>query len=70
LEPPDGFTYPTGELEKKAAEMLDSDTGMLPRSLEEFRQKLEGLLGDAFDPDSKKSVIALFEEVMRKAAGS
>jgi hypothetical protein len=56
------------ELENKSKELLDDEKGMLPRSLGEFRAKLEELLGDTFDPDSKQSVIATLEQVMRKTA--
>lgn len=55
------------DLEKKTTELLDEKTGALPRSLEEFKSKLEELLGDTFDPNSKQSVIAAFEQVMRKS---
>lgn len=55
------------DLEKKTTELLDEKTGALPRSLQEFKTGLEGLLGDTFDPDSKQSVIAVFEQVMRKS---
>src|SRR5438477_6653407 len=41
------------ELEKKTNELLDDETGALPRSLEEFKKALEELLGDTFDPNSK-----------------
>jgi hypothetical protein len=54
-----------GQLEKKTTELLDDENGALPRSLEQFKNQLEELLGDTFDPDSKQSVIALFEQVMR-----
>src|SRR5437763_903881 len=54
------------ELESKSKELLDDEQGMLPRSLQEFRAKLEELLGDTFDPDSKQSAIATLEQVMRK----
>jgi hypothetical protein len=54
------------ELEKKTSELLDADDGALPRSFEQFKFQLETLLGDTFDPDSKRSVLALFERVMRE----
>jgi hypothetical protein len=56
------------ELATKTTEFLDEEDGALPRSFEGFTQKLEELLGDTFDPDSKKSAIAAIEEVMRKNA--
>ncbi len=55
------------ELEKKTSELLDEEDGALPRSLEEFKKELEELLGETFDPNSKQSVIAAFEQVMRKS---
>jgi hypothetical protein len=55
------------ELEKKTSELLDEQTGALPRSLEVFTQALEDLLGETFDPNSKQSVISAFEQVMRKS---
>jgi hypothetical protein len=53
------------EFEKKTSELLDGDAGTLPRSFEHFKHQLEELLGDTFDPDSKQSVLALFEQMMR-----
>jgi hypothetical protein len=55
------------ELETRTKELLDGEDGALPRSFEEFKGQLEELLGDTFDPDSKQSVIATFEQVMRKS---
>jgi len=57
----------TDELEVKTKELLDGDDGALPRSFGEFKANLEELLGDTFDPDSKQSVIATFEQVMRNS---
>jgi hypothetical protein len=56
------------ELEAKTKELLDGDEGALPRSFDEFSTRLEELLGDTFDPESKQSVIAAFEQVMHKSA--
>jgi hypothetical protein len=47
-----------------ASSLLDEQTGALPLALETHRSQLDQLLGEAFDPDSKRSVIALFEEVL------
>jgi hypothetical protein len=64
-------TFATGlvrfgdELEKQTTELLDVENGALPRSFEQFKKELEDLLGDTFDPKSKQSVLALFEQVMR-----
>ena len=48
-------------------DLLDADEGALAVALDRHRSSLETLLGTTFDPDSKKSVIALFDEVMRRA---
>lgn len=53
------------ELEKKTTELLDGDDGALPRSFGQFKAQLGELLGETFDPNSKQSVLALFEQVMR-----
>ena len=61
----DGFGQ---ELEKKtqrAARQRGRNLAAQPRRV---RRPLEELLGDTFDPDSKKSAIAMLEQVMRKAA--
>jgi hypothetical protein len=50
-----------------AAGLLDEDSGALCRTLGAHTRELEALLGATFDPDSKKSVLALFEEVIRSA---
>lgn len=48
-------------------ELLDEDEGALTASLDAHRKSLESLLGDTFDPSSKKSVLAAFEAVMKEA---
>lgn len=50
-----------------ARTLLDEETGALPVTLATHRADLEQLLGDAFDPESKKSVMAAFERVMSDA---
>jgi hypothetical protein len=45
-------------------DLLDEEVGALPQALEAHRSELDRLLGDTFDPDSRRSVIALFEEVI------
>jgi hypothetical protein len=47
--------------------LLDEQDGALPLALEAHRGELDRLLGDAFDPDSKRSVISLFEDVLVEA---
>ena len=44
--------------------LVNDETGAIPVALEAHHQKLEELLGATFDPESKKSVLALFEQVM------
>jgi hypothetical protein len=48
--------------------LLDSENGQLPRALAEFRVQFEAMLGESFNPDSKKSLISKFEAVMQTAA--
>lgn len=47
--------------------LLDADGGALTATLDRHRSSLEALLGATFDPDSKKSVIALFDDAIRNA---
>lgn len=47
-----------------AGSLLDEQGGALPLALAAHRSELDQLLGDTFDPDSKRSVISLFEEVL------
>ena len=55
----------------KIAEATESlvaeDGGTLTTALDAHRDGLDALLGDTFDPDSKRSVIAIFEEVIATA---
>ena len=48
-------------------ELLGEDEGALTASLEAHKSSLETLLGETFDPSSKKSVLAAFETVMKEA---
>jgi len=48
--------------------LLDGQEGQLPRALAEFRSQFEAMLGENFNPDSKKSIISKFESVMKTAA--
>lgn len=50
-----------------AGSLLDEEVGALPQALTEHRTELDRLLGETFDPDSKRSVISLFEEVLIEA---
>jgi hypothetical protein len=48
--------------------LLDGDEGQLPRALADFRAQFEAMLGESFNPDSKKSIISKFELMMQTAA--
>ncbi len=47
--------------------LLDEENGALPIVLGAHHQQLDDLLGATFDPESKKSVMAVFEQVMANA---
>lgn len=49
-------------------QLLDEESGTLPKVIAGLRSELEGLLGDTFDPDSKTSVIAKVELAMTEVA--
>jgi hypothetical protein len=51
-----------------AKQLLDEESGELPRMLDSFSQRFASLLGESFDPDSKKSLVSKFETVMVAAA--
>lgn len=51
-----------------AEELLGAEDGALTGTLDEHRASLEQLLGATFDPDSRRSVLALFEDVLRRSA--
>jgi len=46
--------------------LLDDESGALPSALSGFREELEQLLGDAFDADSKSSILGRFESAQRE----
>lgn len=48
--------------------LLDGENGQLPRTLADFRGQFEAMLGESFNPDSKKSLISKFELVTQAAA--
>jgi hypothetical protein len=50
-----------------AHDLLDEDGGALVAALAGHEQQIEEILGATFDPDSKKSVIALVEQVLAEA---
>lgn len=51
-----------------ADQLLDEETGTLPKTLAGLRAELEHLLGNTFDPDSKTSVIAKIESLVTQNA--
>lgn len=50
-----------------ASGLLDSDSGAVPTALNAWRGEFERLLGDSFDPDSKKSIIAKMDVSLETA---
>ena len=44
--------------------LLDGDTGTLQLALTKFHGSIEDLLGETFDPDSKKSVVSTIESLV------
>jgi hypothetical protein len=48
--------------------LLDGENGQLPRALAAFGGQFEAMLGESFNPDSKKSIISKFDQVMQAAA--
>lgn len=48
--------------------LFKADEGEVNKSLEKFRQELDGQLGETFDPDSKKSVIGKVEQMLEESA--
>ena len=48
--------------------LLAGENGQLPRALATFRGQFEAMLGESFNPDSKKSLISKFDQVMQAAA--
>lgn len=51
-----------------SSKLLDGENGELPTALTAFRGEVEQLLEGAFDPDSRKSVLARIETAFVKAA--
>jgi hypothetical protein len=54
------------EITDNARRIFDPADGVAPKAFEEFRGGLEKMLADNFDPDSRKSIIGAFDEVIRK----
>lgn len=55
-----------GDFERAVAARFDGEQSTVPQTLDRFREKLEVLLGDAFDPDSKRSIIGKFDTLLRE----
>lgn len=49
-----------------STKLLDADDGLLTAALTEFRDEVEKLLGDAFDADSRSSILSRIEAVHTK----
>ncbi|MDB5478850.1 MAG: hypothetical protein JWM96_1345 [Alphaproteobacteria bacterium] len=56
------------EIQKNAAKIFDPQGGSLPTALGGFKAELDKLLGLNFDPDSRKSIIGKFDELMRNVS--
>jgi hypothetical protein len=53
------------ELGEASDALIDEEDGALPKALHGFKDELETLLGEAFDPDSKRSIIGRFDALLR-----
>jgi len=53
-------------VDEATTDLLGEEDGALPRAFGEFREQFEGLLGDAFDADSKRSIIGKFDALIRE----
>lgn len=53
------------EIDDATAALFGEDDGAVTRVLDEFRSEFEELLGDAFDPDSKRSIVGKFDALVR-----
>ena len=53
------------EIGDATAALFDEDDGAVTRVLDEFRFEFEEFLGDAFDTDSKRSIIGRFDALVR-----
>jgi hypothetical protein len=56
------------DLAAAAGGLLDGEEGRLPKAFAGFRREIESMLGDNFDPDSKKSIVGKFESMLKDAA--
>jgi hypothetical protein len=53
------------ELTEASDALIDEEGGALPKAFYGFKDELETLLGEAFDPDSKRSIIGKFDALVR-----
>lgn len=53
------------EIDAATTALFDEDDGSVMRVLDEFRSEFEEFLGDAFDPDSKRSIVGKFDALVR-----
>ena len=54
-------------VDEKADELLSEEDGQLATALREWREEVEKLLGETFDEDSRKSVIAKMDALLATA---
>lgn len=55
------------EIATKADELLDGEDGKIPKTLVEFRDGVETLLDETFDPNNKQSAVTKLETVLSDA---
>lgn len=59
-------TQAVDSIARTSTALLDADDGQLTAALTEFRNEVEKLLGDAFDADSRSSILSRIEAVHAK----
>jgi hypothetical protein len=55
------------EIGEKADELLDGEEGEIPKALTQFRDGVETLLDETFDPNNKQSAVTKLETVLAEA---
>lgn len=55
------------EIAAKSEELLDGEDGKIPKTFVEFRNGVETLLGETFDPNNKQSAVTKLETVLGDA---
>ena len=53
-----------GQVSQAADALFGEDDGAVPHALKDFQHELDDLLGGAFDPESKKSIIGKFDQLI------